>query len=79
MVSNERKSKMLSRHITYEKECLLCKLVSGCGFLGFGIFNVWRAQGVWKYLYVKDKIFNVTAITFIFGVSALNFMYGYRI
>lgn len=77
--ANLRRSKMLSRHVTYEKDCLLCKVVSGFGFVGFAGFNVWRASGVWSYLSVKDKLFNVTAITFIFSVAALNWYYGYRI
>lgn len=42
-LSNERKSLMLTRHVTYEKQCLVCKIVSGTGFLGFAAFNIWRA------------------------------------
>ena len=75
----ERKSRMLARHVTYEKQCLMCKVVSGLGFCGFGAFNIWRAKGVWQYLAMKDKVFNVAAISVIFGIAGLNFLYGYRI
>ena len=78
-LSNERKSQMLSRHVTYEKECLLCKLVCGSGFVGFAAFNIWRARSQWPYMHSKDKAFNFFAIGFIFGMAGLNYMLAYRI
>ena len=70
---------MLARHVTYEQECLGCKVVSGFAFGGFGAFNVWRTKSMWSYMGAKDKMFNLGAVSFIFGISALNFAYAYRI
>ena len=77
--SNERKSVMLTRHVTYEKQCLLCKLVAGTGFVGFAGFNIFRTRSQWTYMHLKDKVFNVFAIGFIFGLAGLNYMLAYRI
>ena len=70
---------MLQRHVTYEKECVLCKVVSGLLFTGFGFFNIWRARTVWPYLRSIDRAFNVGAISVIFGIAALNFAMAKRI
>ena len=70
---------MLTRHVIYEKDCLICKAGQGLFFVGFGAFNIWRASGIWQHLSAKDKVFNAGAITFIFGVASLNFLYAYRI
>ena len=70
---------MLARHVTYEEECLLCKVVSGSGFAAFGAWNIWRARSVWSYMGIKDKVFNLGAISVIFGISALNFAYAYKV
>ena len=70
---------MLTRHVTYEKQCLLCKLVAGTGFVGFGAFNVWRARSQWPYMHLKDKVFNAFAIGFIFSLAGLNYLLAYRI
>lgn len=70
---------MLQRSVTYEKQCLMCKVVSGAGFGAFGAFNVWRAQSMWSYMGLRDKAFNIVAISFIFGIAALNFSIAYRI
>mmetsp|Transcript_6888 Transcript_6888/g.8218 ORF Transcript_6888/g.8218 Transcript_6888/m.8218 type:complete len:95 (-) Transcript_6888:266-550(-) len=78
-LSSARKSTMLARHITYEKECLLCKVVSGTAFGAFGAFNIWRAKSMWGYMGIRDKMFNVAAVSVIFMISALNFSYAYRI
>ena len=74
-----RKSAMLTRHVTYEQDCLLCKVVQGLGFTAFGAFNAWRARSMWSYLGGKDRIFNVTAVGVIFTIAALNFAMAYRI
>ena len=70
---------MLARHVTYEKQCLMCKVVSGIGFTGFGAFNIWRASNAWRYMGFKDKVFNFFAIGVIFGIAAMNFNAGYQI
>lgn len=70
---------MLARHVTYEQECLGCKVVSGLAFGGFGVWNIWRAKSVWSYMGIKDKVFNLAAISVIFGIAALNLAYAYRI
>ena len=70
---------MLARHVTYEKECLLCKVVSGTAFGAFGAFNIWRASSVWSYMGIRDKAFNVVAISFVFMLSAMSYNYAYRI
>lgn len=77
--SRQRKSAMLQRHVTYEKQCLMCKAVSGAGFSAFGFFNVWRARSVWPYMGMRDKVFNIAAISVIFGIAALNFSMAYKI
>ena len=70
---------MLTRHITYEKQCLMCKIVSGTGFAAFAIFNIWRTKSLFPYMNIKDKLFNVSAISLVFGISGLNYLYAYRI
>ena len=70
---------MLTRHVTYEKQCLLCKVVAGTGFLGLAAFNFWRTRSLFPYMQLKDKVFNVMAIGTVFGIGLLNYNLAYQI
>ena len=64
---------MYSQHVTYEKQCLGCKIGAGVLFTGFGAFHVARASSMWKYFKGTDKLFNVAAVSFVFLLAGLNY------
>ena len=70
---------MYEQHVTFEKQCLVCKLGAGALFVGFGGFHVARAHSMWRYFKASDKAFNVGAISFIFLLGGLNFYKAYEI
>ena len=79
LASEQRKGAMLTNHVTYERQCLWCKIGTGLVFSGLGAFNVVRTYSVWKYMKLHDKLFNAVAISFIFGLSGYSFLKGYQI
>jgi hypothetical protein len=70
---------MYTQQIAVEKECIACKVVSGAFFVGFGAFHLDRTVRVWNAYGSKEKLFNVFATSFLFGIAFLNFYAGYEI
>ena len=64
---------MMNQHITYEKQCVMCKLVAGVFMGGYGTFHAWRARDLWYRYTIGNKIFNVAAVSFVYLLAALNF------
>ena len=70
---------MLTKSITFEKQCAMCKLGSGLLFTAFGTFNATRAYSLWVYMRPSDKLFNVAACSMIYLLAGASFYKGYEI
>lgn len=77
--SQYRKEKLLTNKIANDQQCVLCKLVSGTLFLGFGLFHAYRVKNLWSYYPGREKAFNLAALGVIFGLTALSYNAAYQI
>ncbi|CDW91506.1 UNKNOWN [Stylonychia lemnae] len=77
--SRYRQEKLLENKLLFDKECYMCKFVTGGLFTLIGSINGVRVASLWKFFPLKEKIFNVLAISFIYGLSYLSFNAGYQI
>ena len=70
---------MYSDSVIVEKQCVLCKVAAGVGFTAYGGYHAFRFSGLWHHYPLKEKVFNVFATCFIFGLAVLNFYAAYEI
>lgn len=78
MESRRRKEQLMNNKIVYAKSCIGCKIGAGVLFAGFGGFHAYRVITAWKFFPVKDRLFNVFAVSCIFLLSAANFNAAYE-
>ena len=79
-MSNLRKETMFTRHVTYERQCLMCKIGTGTLFGGLGAFNILRLSGgIWGHMRPTDKLFNIGTLGVIFALSGFSFYKAYEI
>lgn len=77
--SLNRMEKMYNRSVIVEKQCVGCKLAAGMFFFGYGTFHSSRFVQLWRHYRFGDKVFNVFAATFVYGLSLANFYAAYEI
>ena len=77
--SQYRKEKLMQNKLTNDRQCALCKIVSGTLFGGFGLFHAYRVVKLWSYYPLREKVFNVVALGVIFMLSSLSYNAGYQI
>ena len=70
---------MLQSKIVYEKQCAMCKVVSGGLFAGMGAFHTFRMQNLWRFYGAREKAFNVIGLFVLGSISVLNFNAAYQI
>ena len=51
----------------------MCKFVAGLFFSGYGAFHAVRAGSLWSRYRFSDKLFNIAAVSVVFGIAGLNF------
>ena len=71
--SHYRKEKLFQNKLNNDKQCALCKAVSGTLFGGFGLFHAYRMKNLWSFYPAKEKVFNLAALGVIFLLSSLSF------
>lgn len=69
----------MENKIASDKQCYLCKFVTGMLFAGGGLFHAYRVANLWRYYPMKEKAFNLFGLAGIFALSALSFNAGYEI
>lgn len=73
-----RKERLMSNKIIYQKQCVLCKCVSGTFFAALGAFQAWRTKSLWSFYPPKEKAFNVFGALLLFAIAGANFNAGYQ-
>jgi hypothetical protein len=63
---------MLTNKLLTDQQCVTCKVVSSLLFAGAGFFHGIRVNQLWRFYPLREKLFNVFALTFLFGVSLAN-------
>ena len=63
---------------TYKDDCMLCKSVQGVFFTLAGLYHSHRARRFWPVQPTHERIFNLFAITVLFGIAGANIYAGYR-
>ena len=71
---NDRK-----KDIIVEQDCIGCKMIGGCAFGGFTLYNAFMIQGAWKYYVLSHKIFQISGLLLLSGVSFYQFNAAYEI
>lgn len=77
--SLRRMELIYNKSVVVEKQCIGCKLACGFGFSAYGAYHAFRFSELWRHYRFGDKVFNVFATTFIFGLAAANFYAAYEI
>jgi len=70
---------MFSQKVSYEKQCVLCKVASGVFFTGYGVFHSYRMVTLWNHYAAKEKAFNAVMLTFVYGLAVASYYAGYEI
>lgn len=74
-----RKERLLENKLATEKQCVLCKVVSATLFLGAGLFHGYRMSTIWSLYPLREKVFNLAAVSFFGAVAASNLNAAYQI
>jgi len=69
----------MENKLLYDKQCFWCKFITGGLFVIGGTVHAARVASLWKFYPLKEKIFNVLAVGFIYGIGYLSFNAGYQI
>ena len=69
---------MLSNKLANDKNCTLCKVVSGSLFLLAGTLHGFRVKSIWSFYPAKEKVFNLFAVGILYGIAYLNYKAGYE-
>ncbi len=68
-----RKEQLMTNKIMNDRQCVLCKVVSGTLFAGFGLFHAYRVKSLWTFFPLREKVFNLFALGVVFLLSGLSF------
>lgn len=77
--SQYRKEQLLTNKITNDKQCVLCKAVSGTLFGGFAMFHAFRVKNLWSFYPAREKVFNLVALGLLLALSGASFNAAYEI
>ena len=70
---------MYAKSVTVEKQCVACKVAAGFGFSAYGMYHGARFYDLWRHYRVREKVFNLFAVSVIFTLALLNFNAAYEI
>jgi hypothetical protein len=74
-----RKEKLYNQTVSLEKQCVLCKVVAGALFTGYGLFHGSRMQAVWGAYAMRENAFNTGMLLFVGLIAGANYYAAYQI